>query len=424
MVEFRIPEEISAFFDDEYGKILLVKGAPGSGKTVFALTLLSMLKGNGAYLATRVDPETMYKQHPWIKGEISAANIVDAAQSVRVQKTKEFTIKPLRYTDVPDFLKAIYARTESMEKPVIIIDSWDAVVSYTGYHAQKEREELEHSLCDFCRRTKTKILLLAENTEQTPLDYLADGVVVLESVMYDERRLRRMLLQKLRGCQIKNPVRLFSLDNGIFKSFIELKEEEEKEIAEPHPRAPIPDISDRRISTGIEDLDRVIGGYGTFNLFEGEYITYDIIARALSLNALNLGRSLLFMPWQEQIDRLMPFVEPKYRDNIEAVEDIKDLKDRIAGERRIIFINMEEIEDEEVVKAVIAKIRNRGDVVIGFTGADRGRGRFDFFASTHIRTMFISGVPCVCGEVPRTEIHALELDISTGNPEIRLTPIV
>ncbi len=130
------------------------------------------------------------------------------------------------------------------------------------------------------------------------------------------------------------------------------------------------------------------------------------------------------MPWQEQIDRLMPFVEPKYRDNIEAVEDIKDLKDRIAGERRVIFINMEEIEDEEVVKAVIAKIRDRGDVVIGFTGADRGRGRFDFFASTHIRTMFISGVPCLCGEVPRTEIHALELDISTGNPEIRLTPIV
>ena len=71
MVEFRIPEEISTFFDDEYGKMLLVKGAPGSGKTVFALTLLSMLKGNGAYLATRVDSETMCRQHPWIKDEIA-----------------------------------------------------------------------------------------------------------------------------------------------------------------------------------------------------------------------------------------------------------------------------------------------------------------------------------------------------------------
>jgi len=39
MVEFRIPEEISAFFDDEYVKMLLVKGTPGSGKTVFALTM-------------------------------------------------------------------------------------------------------------------------------------------------------------------------------------------------------------------------------------------------------------------------------------------------------------------------------------------------------------------------------------------------
>ncbi|MCW7072944.1 MAG: hypothetical protein OCU20_03480 [Methanophagales archaeon] len=41
------------------------------------------------------------------------------------------------------------------------------------------------------------------------------------------------------------------------------------------------------------------------------------------------------------------------------------------------------------------------------------------------RTMFISGCTVHQGEVPRTEIHALELDITRdSNLEIRLTPIV
>ncbi len=72
MVEFRIPEEISAFFDDEYGKMLLVKGRGHRAPVKQSLRLhLSMLKGNGAYLATRVDSETMCRQHPWIKDEIA-----------------------------------------------------------------------------------------------------------------------------------------------------------------------------------------------------------------------------------------------------------------------------------------------------------------------------------------------------------------
>ncbi|MCD6209409.1 MAG: hypothetical protein J7J01_00700 [Methanophagales archaeon] len=39
------------------------------------------------------------------------------------------------------------------------------------------------------------------------------------------------------------------------------------------------------------------------------------------------------------------------------------------------------------IKDEIAKTRSRRGVVIGFIGADRGRGGFDYFASTHIRTM-------------------------------------
>jgi len=428
-----IPIEIQNFFADEYGKTLLIKGTPGSGKTVFALTLLSTLKGNGAYLSTRVDPDTMYMQHPWIKGLISPDNIVDAAQSERehTTKTKEITIKPLKYTGVPDFLKAVYVRTEKMEKPIVIVDSWDAVASYTGYYEPKEKEKLEHNLCDFSRKTRTKIILLGESTGQTSLDYLVDGVIVIESDLYEERRLRRMVMQKLRGCEIRNPVRLFSLTEGIFKSFTEFKGVE-MGIENPLISDSIPDLSDKRISTGIKDLDRIIKGYGNFNLFEGDHITYDILARALSINSLNLGRYLVFTSTKqnELISRISFYVKPEYRDNVEMIKDIKNLEERIKSDKEkfIIFLNLEEREDvDEVLKEAIPSVRERGCVVMCFGGREGGNGKeMESIASTHIKTKFISGIPCIYGEMPRTEIYAMEFEPSTAEvfPVIALTPIV
>jgi len=426
-----IPIEIQNFFADEYGKTLLIKGAPGSGKTVFALTLLSTLKGNGAYLSTRVDPDTLYMQHPWIKGLISPDNIVDATQSERehATKTKEITIKPLKYTGVPDFLKAVYVRTEKMEKTIVIVDSWDAVASYTGYYEPKEKEKLEHNLCDFSRKTRTKVILLGESIRQTSLDYLVDGVIVIESDLYEERRLRRMFMQKLRGCEIRNPVRLFSLTEGIFKSFTEFRG---VEMENPLIYDPIPDISDKRISTGIKDLDRVIKGYGNFNLFEGDHITYDILARALSINSLNLGRYLVFTSTKqnELISRISSYVKPEYRDNVEMIEDTKNLEERIKSDKEkfIIFLNLEEREDvDEVLKEAIPPVGERCCVVMCFGGREGGTGKeMDSIASTHIKTKFISGIPCIYGEMPRTEIYAMEFEPSTPEvfPVIALTPIV
>lgn len=426
-----IPIEIRTFFKDEYGKTLLVKGTPGSGKTVFALTLLSTLKGNGAYLSTRVDPDTLYIQYPWIKEEISADNIIDATQSERERTTKmkEVTIRPLKYTNVPDFLKAVYTRTEKMANPIVIIDSWDAIASYTGYYEQKEREKLEHNLCDFSRKTKTKIILLVEYTGQTALDYLVDGVIVVENDMYEERRLRRMIMQKLRGCQITNPVRLFSLNNGMFKSFTEFKGVEMK-IENSLIPDPLPDLRDTRISTGIKDLDRVINGSGSFNLFEGDYITYDILARALSINSLNLGRCLIITSTKQNefINKISPYVKAEYKKNIEVVEDIQNLKARIKGEKDIVLLNLEGIEDiDKTVREVLASIREQGCVVMCFGGSEGGEGKeLSSIASTHIKTKFISGIPCLYGEMPRTEIYAMEMEppAQKGFPVISLTPIV
>ncbi|MBN1762731.1 MAG: hypothetical protein JW878_06625 [Methanomicrobia archaeon] len=426
-----IPDEIRTFFEGDYGQTLLIKGMPGTGKTAFALTLLSTLKGNGAYLSTRVDPETLYQQHPWIKDEIAADNIIDATQSERERatRTQTITIKPLKYTNVPDFLKAVYIRTEKMTNPIVIIDSWDAIASYTGYYEQREREKLEHNLCDFSRKTKTKIILLVEYTGQTALDYLVDGVILVESDLVYERRLRRMIMQKLRGCQITNPVCLFSLDNGMFKAFTEFKgvalESENSPLSDP-----IPDPSGMMISTGIRVFDRVISGYGSCNLFEGDYITYDILARALCINTLNLGRHLVFTSTKQHefITRILPYVKEEYRGNISIVEDIQKLKAGITGEKDVVLLTLEELDDvDTAVSEVLSSIKEQRCVALCFSGDEGGKGKeLDSVASTQIKTKFISGIPCLYGEMPRTEIYAMEMEppAQGGFPAISLTPIV
>jgi KaiC/GvpD/RAD55 family RecA-like ATPase len=427
-----IPAEIRNFFKDEYGKTFLIKGTPGSGKTVFALTLLSTLKRNGAYLSTRVDPDMLYMLYPWIKEKISADNIVDATQSERERRTKvkgeTATIKPLKYTDVPDFLKAIYTRTEKMENPIIIIDSWDAVVSYTGHHEQNEREKLEHNLCDFSGKTGTTMIFIVEYVEQRPLDYMVDAVIATKSDMYEGRRLRSLSIQKLRGCSIKNPVSLFSLSNAVFKSFLVPKT---SEIENPVIPDPIPDLTNGSISSGIKDFDMLIAGYAHFslNIFEGEYTTYEILARALAINSLNLGRHIILTSTKqlEFINKILSFVKEEYRGDIEMVEDIKTLKERVKGDKGkfIAFLDLEEMKHvDEPVRAEISSIRDQGCVIMCYAGRDEGKGKeIEPIASIYIKTKLFSGIPCIYGEFPRTEIYAMELNTSDGFPVINIIPI-
>jgi KaiC/GvpD/RAD55 family RecA-like ATPase len=416
-----IPEEIRTFFLADYGKTFLIKGTPGSGKTVFALTLLSTLKGNGVYVSTRVDPDTLYLQHTWLKEALPADNIIDATQPGREQTaaSREISIKPLRYANVPDFLKGVYKKTEKMGHSIVVIDSWDAVASYIGYYEQKDLVEMGHNLCNFSRRTSTKVILIAEYAGQTPLDYLVDGVIVLESEMYEARRLRRLIMQKLSGCTIKNPVVLFSLNNGIFQSF-KTFEGVEMKIENPLIPNPIPDPGDTSFSTGIKDLDVAIRGYGKFNLFEGDYRTYAILARAFAINSLNLGKRLIFTSamQKEFIANIASYVKDEYRKNIEIVEDVVE-EIKSAGDKSIAFINLEEIKDAgDAIKWVMSSVSGQGCGVMCFGG--REREDMVPFASTHIKTKFISGIPCVYGMMPRTEIYALDI----SKPAISLTPIV
>ncbi|MBS7614568.1 hypothetical protein KEJ18_02385 [Candidatus Bathyarchaeota archaeon] len=59
---------------------MLIKGRPGSGKTIFAFEVLKEVcnERNGLYFSTRVTPEKLYALFPWIRKIIPEKNIVNA----------------------------------------------------------------------------------------------------------------------------------------------------------------------------------------------------------------------------------------------------------------------------------------------------------------------------------------------------------
>jgi hypothetical protein len=147
------------------------------------------------------------------------------------------------------------------------------------------------------RDTNANIAVVMETFEPNPLDYLADGVITLIDDTLDDRRIRKIQLNKLRGTMIKRPYYLFTLSEGYFRYFppfdIDI-------ISKPITPTPIPDFNDK-ISSGISDLDVLLnGGYlrGGAHLFEidtsiGKH--YENIFIPTIINHINQNRGFIYL---------------------------------------------------------------------------------------------------------------------------------
>jgi len=454
----QIPKEIKNFFGIEEGQALLIKGLPGTGKTTLALEIINALceKKNGVYISTRIDPQRLYATNPWISDIIPPKNVINATQNRLLKSLKGATRELSEYDAVLDFFRVFFDEAEEMDNPMIVIDSWDAVLNYTSHFIEDTQHSFEQNMCEFARDTGIHLILVSEFADTMPLDYIVDGVVTMEQFKLmgssgtdspnsmRTRHARQIRLNKLRGVEIRQKTYTTTLHGGRFSYFEPYREHQDARIASDVVR--VPDPGESRISTGIPDLDILTGGlkYGSCNVIEidhGVGKRYYQILTALASNALKNGRGVFILPsigYQlSSRDIFVPtnvvISQPGEDEDLEEwgkelLEKWDGLRER-TGKPILNIIGMDAMEFAfgykqllNMANRMIRKWKETNDVnVFVVKTGQESINMAIHTADTYSLVNELNGGLCLYGIIPRTEPYYLLFE---NQNKISLTPIV
>ena len=333
-MDSKIPPELREALSAGIGYSLLIKGEPGTGKTMLAFELLDEFGGeNAVYLSSRVSVPALYKQFPWLE-ERTGFHVIDATQLYFSSKA---FLRPRSFSDL------LHTKLGEEEKPALLVmDSWEAIMS--GGKGES-KEELEKVLTDLVRSYaadyKMNLILISETTETEVLDYLVDGIVEMNRVALHERRGREIVLKKLRGIRIDQHKYGFTLDGGRFKYFgpFPMRRIDKPRRVEIVPNTPT------HLSTGCVETDTILtGGLSKGSTTIVEYgddlslLGYTSILAQMIINTLQQGNHCVIIPnsgWDERRLRrgILPFVKEgdymKYLTVFEIREEREEVRENV-----------------------------------------------------------------------------------------------
>jgi KaiC/GvpD/RAD55 family RecA-like ATPase len=249
-----LPNEVAGFLARPPPETLVVRGPAGSGKTTFALALLSSFTGKRLFASTRVSPQKLARNYPWLAtGEGEGIIVFDASDrgaalrnSAKVLQGLEAIasgapVDPASFAEwmPPAFSEAAMSAVRGVPT-MLVFDSWDATIegfldAPTPPGARPyDRLAIERLILSQFATGPYHVVLVLERNEATPLDYFVDGVVSLENRLVDEREERWLHLQKLRGVRLDLASYPFTLEGARFRCITPM-------VAGGHPRLNPPD---------------------------------------------------------------------------------------------------------------------------------------------------------------------------------------
>jgi KaiC/GvpD/RAD55 family RecA-like ATPase len=211
------------------GHSILVCGGPGSGKTTFAIQFL--YKGAtdhgepGIYISLDEDPEDVKKnmsKFGWDLGElekqkklafinVSPVRVAPSEKAGLIQLgMKEFKLVKL--------LEAVRTGVEEIQAKRVVIDP--VTIFTLQYPDEVERIYAMRDLIADFRKTGCTNILISElrgtglEREHQFEEYLAQGVILLRTVMKDERLTRMFQVEKMRGLEVDNQPRPYNITNS------------------------------------------------------------------------------------------------------------------------------------------------------------------------------------------------------------------
>ncbi|MBS7644836.1 hypothetical protein KEJ44_02185 [Candidatus Bathyarchaeota archaeon] len=278
------------------GSSILVRGAPGTGKTVFSTQFLvkGVKLGEPGVYTTFTEPKAFFFEN------LSRHLGVDLERLEDEGKLKLLDMTSLSGGGVSILLDSIIDAVESLNAKRLVIDSFSALANVVK--EPSEVRELIHTVIGRIVRGMdcTSIIVMekaADGLSHDIEEFVADTVIVLRKRFMEDRVLREMEILKMRGAGVAHPLILFTLHGG-FQAFLPYMEEGPREPLGFKPVKPKTGF----LSTGIEDLDGILGGglpprsYNTLEVGSKVSLPLLRILRPMMLHALNLGHSVLLLP--------------------------------------------------------------------------------------------------------------------------------
>ncbi|MBS3781040.1 MAG: DUF2075 domain-containing protein [Candidatus Thermoplasmatota archaeon] len=497
-----IPTEIKKFLNKEGGSSIFLEGATGTGKTTLGLQIIEEIseQDKSFYLSTRVSDEALYNQFPWLEEKEIRSQVMDASKvflqaiyeeknaekgipegkKKKVKGAKEF-LKTIRGESPPEevdrtrlqqldrdipSLNRIYDRINDIlpERSLLVIDSLEGITHKYGFDMETFVMTLQKDLVE---HSNTNLIMILEKESAPELEYLADGVVQLKRHQLEGRDVREIMLKKLRAIEISQPSYLMSLKGGHFKCF----EPYELKISGGNEWEPL-DAPEGKYSTGIEDIDELLGGgfeAGSYNVFEIEENVsneeFFSIIRPLFLNFIAQGRGVISVlsggthpeNLRDDLIRFIPdeLFNQKFRivDHLTSQTD-KPYKLALAGKnqkqyRKIYNQSMKELRGEEDLGILdyhaldtleymrggemalqellsgVANTKNSDDLGIGILKPGLNLSKeIKNMADNYFVLLSINKTPCIYGVKPKTGLYAIVTDKERGSPYIQLEQIV
>jgi len=453
------------------GGLIVIAGNPGTGKTVFSARFLYHgvvdYGEKGVYVSFAENRESFYKNMKAFGFDFERLEREGKFRYLEMLTVKEHSIAPV--------LKMIIEEVYRLNAKRLVVDSFSAMAQ--AFERPFDARIAAHTvLSRITRQKRCTTLMIVEvpfGEEKIGLsgeEFVADGILHFRARKLEERLFRDISIEKMRSIEIQENEVAFTIKDG-FTAFSPFKAES---VKKREKFKPLPD-SPNKFSTGSKELDHLLdGGYpkGSTVLLEiGRNIStmqYHLILSPTAWNFLTKGAGVMVIPSpgvdyhivlnraaesglsEERIRRLLRIcilgtlttpekpcvvefkgknIENDYQQYLEVAHKLREKTGRpllyIIGVDTLLA-NYRRDDVMRILNLSATTIREYGalSILLLKPGHLRVSDSLNAIADVHLKLVREHGALFLYGLMPRTKLHAVEMDVSKGYPLPKLTPVI